>query len=96
MDLLRILAQRLDAGEENLAVLFALRADNKLVWEAGNFEEALQTLLNSRPPVLRVTFASLNLAADLVHMNAKEQSIGDRFGFTAEEWAELYLSKKTQ
>jgi len=88
-------ARRIDRGGENLAAFFVLRADKKFACFPGPFKKALDNLLAMRPHAIRVTFISLNMAADLVRINAKEQGVEiDKFGMTAEELAALYTSKK--
>ena len=43
-------------------------------------------------------FVNLNMAAAAVRANTEEQNIeiGDRFGLTSEELAELYVKKRAQ
>lgn len=85
------LARALDGGEQNLCAIIALRADGKVGAQGGPFHLVIDAINRSRPPVIRVTYINLNATAWLVRENAKAASvdIGDQFGLSGEELAEV-------
>ncbi len=98
LDQFRHLLTYLDNGAENLVAVIATRLDGKHAFLCGPLEHrdggAIARMLAARPQPARVCFVSINMAAALVRKNADAVGIdiGDRFGLTAEELAELYVT----
>jgi hypothetical protein len=92
MDQFRILAQRLDGGEKSVVAGLVLMEDHKLACLGGPFGEMLKQITRAPIPALRMCFVSLDVAARLVGEEARKQAIdiGDRFGMTGDELADLY------
>jgi len=82
-------ARRIDAGEEDLVACIALLPNNTGWIDAGTVPEIMSRVRKLRS--LRLTFVDLNLAWDLIKINAQEQQIdvGGRISLTDEELAEL-------